>query len=358
MNIGGYETHAVADIYPLMDGDEFADLVADVRAHGLRAPIWRVLVDGETFILDGRNRLRACLDAGVEPRFQDYDGPTDLAALVSFSRSQNLARRHLTPSQAALIAAKCKELYEEAARLRQISAQNNTRAKAVQARMPELPPGQARDHAARDHGVSPRMVEYGSTVLKRGTDEVIEAVERGELALTAAAELVELEPSAQREVLDAVRDSPRKLRSILRQRETARVNQEEVAKRVENAPAGVRDARGRDVPDHLAAAYADLERAYSEAAEQLDAGRKRILEAHKRWTRDSPPALRKKMQRHFEGQEVLLRLLANTTRRIADHYQPHVLCPSCDGDGCEDCREVGWISRTVAGEARKAAQAD
>jgi hypothetical protein len=47
------------------------DLVADIKTHGLRLPIW-LHTDGS--ILDGRNRYRACLEAGIEPRYQVWDG--------------------------------------------------------------------------------------------------------------------------------------------------------------------------------------------------------------------------------------------------------------------------------------------
>jgi hypothetical protein len=54
-------------------------------------------------ILDGRNRYNACKMAGVEPHFEDFGDVADpLAAVVSL----NLQRRHLDPSQRALIAAK------------------------------------------------------------------------------------------------------------------------------------------------------------------------------------------------------------------------------------------------------------
>jgi hypothetical protein len=51
---------------PLISGDEFEALVADIREHGQREPI---KVDGDGRVLDGRNRLRACKRLGIEPRW-------------------------------------------------------------------------------------------------------------------------------------------------------------------------------------------------------------------------------------------------------------------------------------------------
>jgi ParB-like chromosome segregation protein Spo0J len=87
--------HPLADIFPLMEGAEFDELVADIKANGQHARI--VLKDG--MILDGRNRYRACRKLGVEPSFvcKAYsDQITDPAAYVI---SANIHRRHLTAEQ-------------------------------------------------------------------------------------------------------------------------------------------------------------------------------------------------------------------------------------------------------------------
>ena len=74
--MGPLEVHPAAGLFPLLEGDELQDLAEDIRKNGLDQSI--VLHEGK--VLDGRNRLRACEIAGVEPRFTQWAGggdPTD-----------------------------------------------------------------------------------------------------------------------------------------------------------------------------------------------------------------------------------------------------------------------------------------
>jgi len=102
-----YEYHRIANIFPLMEGDEFKRLVDDIRANGLLESV--VIYEGK--ILDGRNRYRACKAANVEPRFTDFGGIDPLSYVIS----KNRHRRHLTSSQLAAIAVQQEELMQELA---------------------------------------------------------------------------------------------------------------------------------------------------------------------------------------------------------------------------------------------------
>ena len=96
-----YELHPLCTLFPRMGGAEFDSLVADIKANGLSQPI--TLHNG--FILDGGNRYRACMEAGIEPRFVEFEG----ASVVSFVLSANLHRRHMTAGQQAAIVASAQD---------------------------------------------------------------------------------------------------------------------------------------------------------------------------------------------------------------------------------------------------------
>lgn len=96
-----YELHPLCTLFPRLTGAEFESLKDDIRENGLREPI--IIHDG--MILDGGNRYRACLEAGIEPGVMKFGGGN----LVSYVISANLHRRHLTPGQQAAIVASAQD---------------------------------------------------------------------------------------------------------------------------------------------------------------------------------------------------------------------------------------------------------
>jgi ParB-like chromosome segregation protein Spo0J len=55
-------------MFPDLSKEEYGALAESVRREGLSDAIWTH--EGE--ILDGWHRYRACIEAGVEPRFRKY----------------------------------------------------------------------------------------------------------------------------------------------------------------------------------------------------------------------------------------------------------------------------------------------
>src|SRR5262245_65444560 len=158
------EFHPLADIFPLPDGQDFAELVADIKSpHGLREPI--VMFEGK--ILDGRNRYRACEAAGVEPTFTVYSGDDPVAYVISL----NLRRRHLSESQRAMVAAKLATF-----------GHGGDRSKS--------PIGDLTQAKAADLlNVGKRSVERAAEVRDHGAPELVRAVEQGAVSITAAVDL-------------------------------------------------------------------------------------------------------------------------------------------------------------------------
>jgi hypothetical protein len=109
--------HEVANIFPLMTGDDFEALKADIAANGQREPIW-LHPDGS--IIDGRNRHRACVELDIAPEFHTWN---EQGSLVGFVVSLNLHRRHLEVGQRGMIGLTVKPMI--AAEIAAIMAEKN-----------------------------------------------------------------------------------------------------------------------------------------------------------------------------------------------------------------------------------------
>lgn len=168
--------HAMADLFPLMDAESFEALKADIAANGQREPIW--LFEGR--IIDGRNRYRACRELKLTPVIKEWKGK---GSLVAFVVSLNLHRRHLTPSQKAMVALEVLPMLEAEAKERQ---------KRKPESVPEIIPEQksdARDEAAKLFNVNPHYVSDAKRV-KEEDAALAEQVKAGAVTLPEAVRTV------------------------------------------------------------------------------------------------------------------------------------------------------------------------
>jgi N6-adenosine-specific RNA methylase IME4 len=175
--------HPLANLFPLIEGEEFEGLRDDIKANGLRETI--KTLDG--MIIDGRNRYRACRELGVDVNryIVAFDSKLDGDPLA-FVISMNLKRRHLDESQRAMIAARLETVRHGGDRRSDQDANWHV----------------DRDAAARLLNVSRRSVARAASVRDYGQPELQRAVDRGNLAVSLAAQAVKLPVTQQREIAE------------------------------------------------------------------------------------------------------------------------------------------------------------
>jgi hypothetical protein len=166
------EIHPAANLFPMMTEEEYQGLKADIAEHGQREDI----TEWCGKIIDGRNRLRACEELGIEPLIAELDAEHDPYAYVI---SHNLHRRHLDVSQRSVIAAKMATLKRGGDRKTdEFKGSKDT----------------SIESASKLLNVSEPSVKRAKQVLEHGSKELNEAVERGEIQVSFAAKFVTEEP--------------------------------------------------------------------------------------------------------------------------------------------------------------------
>lgn len=290
------EYHPASNLFPLLEGNDFQEVVESVKVHGLQLPI--LLHQGK--ILDGRNRYRACLEAKVEP----WTAKAELEGMTpeQFVWVYNGPRRHLTTSQRAMIGEKLRKAFEAEAAERMNAGKADPRGNSSE--------GRATERAGKAVGVSRDSIEAATKVKEQGSLGLIAAVERGEIAVSKAAKLAEL-PKATQTL--AVKGGPAVIKEVLAEAKEAK---SEAAAEAKADPT-----------------TADLMAEWNTAIEA--------------WAR-SVPMLTKSLpegawmdQNRVEIITSQLKAAANTARAVKGHD----LCPKCNGEGCKKCRKTGWLNK-------------
>ena len=172
-----YDYHEIANIFPMMNEDEYDRLKDDIAINGQLEPV--VLYEGK--VLDGRNRYKALCDIGLKTNFEEYQGDQPLSYVIS----KNLHRRHLEVGQRAMIATTVKPMLEVEAKKRQAHGLTAP-GKSLLETFPEAIQGNARDQAGDLFGVSGKSVATAE-MLKEEAPDLAEKVMSGEMTLNRAA---------------------------------------------------------------------------------------------------------------------------------------------------------------------------
>ena len=182
--------HPACLLFPRLNDEDLQALADDIRQNGLLNPI--VTLDGQ--ILDGRNRLAACKIANVKPRFVEWDGE---GSPLSWVVAINLMRRHLTPSQRAVVAFDLLPMLEADAKERQRKSLG--RGKKVASEL-ATPSGKASQFAARITKTNSAYVEKVKAINKRAP-EIIPAIKLGRMTLGEAGRLAMVDVDRRKQIL-------------------------------------------------------------------------------------------------------------------------------------------------------------
>lgn len=205
--IGGYVVNADATKMGWMTESEFEELQVSLHEEGL---IERIELNSNDEIVDGRNRMLACLAQDIEPEFKYAE--LDSRKLVDI---RNLRRRHMDPGRRAMtyVMLHGDDTAEEepVAVVEKKPAGKKSEASApIENSEPvkETPkPKKTISEQAVDAGVSQRTMQSAVVVNREGVDEVKKAVAAGELPIHKAEQIVKLPAEAQKEAVEAVRDN-------------------------------------------------------------------------------------------------------------------------------------------------------
>lgn len=167
-----YKRHELSQIFPDMDESDIALLADDIKSHGQHDLIY--LFEGK--VLDGWHRYQACLQAGVNPRVQDYRGKNP----ADFVKSKNWHRRHMNASQRAFAVVQLAEW-----------AGSGKPKGDLKSPLPTV------ETMAVEAGTTERTIQRAKAVEVNGSKALKELVKDGEVSINKAATVAKLPKRAQ-----------------------------------------------------------------------------------------------------------------------------------------------------------------
>lgn len=170
-----------------------------IREDGLHFPI---IINEEGILLDGHNRLKACEELGIEPRFETRDFSGDKLQERKFVIVSNLRRRHLNSFQRIELSQPLLKIERDLAKERMVKA--GGRSLLPDGSTPAR--GEAVQRVAREIGVSARTYYRALAIIEKESDEVKRKLRAGKLEVNSA--YVNLQSNERRRELIALSAKP------------------------------------------------------------------------------------------------------------------------------------------------------
>ena len=209
--IAGYRVHPAASLFPLIQGDEFDELVESIMRSGVHHPIVVRRGKGGDELLDGRNRLRAVAEArerGCVVSVPVTEWRDDDRNVAEWIWDTNGNRRHLTEDAWAIVCTSVNKLISAEAEARQkatrfTSEKASTAAKARHAVTTKTEEPQKRDRKAENARSTVGQVAAKAGVSMHKARQAIAALDAVEAGTVTP------------EALDEVKAGKKKLRDVV-----------------------------------------------------------------------------------------------------------------------------------------------
>jgi ParB-like chromosome segregation protein Spo0J len=212
--------HPYADCYPMISGEawcRFCESIMESKGPLQKIVVWKDQERNTTWLIDGRNRLKACQDLRIEIKEAIYKDFQDDDEVRTFINGINEQRRHMTKQQRTAVALEMMEVQKE---LGQKIKQNNLKHSGSidLINLSNRSSHDSRKIVAEELDLKVSEIQKAKIIQDRGTKETFEAYKQG-LASTNALRLIsDLPEEEQVEIVNkgkkAIKEKASEIRAI------------------------------------------------------------------------------------------------------------------------------------------------
>jgi len=216
--------HPYADCYPMISGEawcRFCESIMESKGPLQKIVVWKDQERNTTWLIDGRNRLKACQDLRIQIKEAIYKDFQDDDEVRTFINGINEQRRHMTKQQRTAVALEMMKVQKELGKKRMSKGGSHTKETYSEKGLnncSNLSSHDSRKIVAEELDVNVGEITRAKIIQDRGTKETFEAYKQG-LASTNALRLIsDLPEEEQVEIVNqgkkAIKEKASEIRAI------------------------------------------------------------------------------------------------------------------------------------------------